>query len=372
VAPDTWRHGDLSSVSATIRDPVTGQSFAGKQIPLAQISPIARAILANTALYPLPNTNVSGVQGNYVGPTQTTTRAHQGAVRADWNASDRDKVFGRFSFAEYTSRNDKRAFPLLLGSLTEAPFRNVAVNWNRVFGPSVVNEILVGYNQISVVTSTLDWAGIGNANATFGIAGGQPIPGLSSIGWGGGLTSVGSGASDTDTLDRTYQFSDKVTWIKGDHTLKIGGQLLHYAQQRFYAGNNGLLGIFTYGGAFTGFPFTDFLLDQVATKGRGSAAQPWTHLHNRVGLFVQDDFKVTQAVTLNLGMRWAYTQPVVEADNRQANFSLTNGQEIVAADGDRAARALYNPYYKGFEPRLGVSWRPTDRWVLRGGYGISQ
>src|SRR5262249_60061876 len=70
--------------------------------------------------------------------------------------------------------------------------------------------------------------------------------------------------------------------------------------------------------------------------------------------------------------RWAYTQPVVEIDNRQANFSLSTGQQFLAADGDIASRALYNPYYKGFEPRLGAAWRPTDRWVVRGGYGISQ
>ena len=160
-------------------------------------------------------------------------------------------MFGRFSFAQYESRNDIRPFALLLGSLTDSPFRNLAFNWNRVFSSSLVNEAIVGYNRITIVTKALDWAGIGTANATFGIGGGQPIPGLSSIGWGGGLTTIGTGASDTDTLDQTYQFNDKVTWFKGDHGLKIGGQLLHYSQRRVYAGNNGLLGIFGYGGAFT-------------------------------------------------------------------------------------------------------------------------
>ena len=372
VAPEEWRRGDFSSVSSVIRDPVTGQAFAGNQIPASRISAVARALLANPSLYPLPNRSVGGVSGNYVGDALTTTRAHQGDVRVDWNATAKDKVFARVSISEYTSRNDKRPFALLLGSVTDSPFRNVAFNWNRIFSNALVNEVLVGFNQINIVTSTLDWAGVGNANATFGIAGGQPIPGLSQLTLNGGLSTIGAGASDTDTLDRTYQLNDKVTWIKGDHTLKIGGQLLHYAQRRFYAGNNGLLGIFSYGGAFTGFPFSDFLLDQVATKGRGSQSDPWTHLHNRVALFVQDDFKVTQSLTLNLGMRWAYTQPVVEADNRQANFSLTTGQEIIAAEGDRASRALYQPYYKGFEPRLGLSWRATDALVLRGGYGISQ
>jgi hypothetical protein len=372
VAPATWRVGDLSSVTSVIRDPSTGQAFAGNQIPLSRISPVARAILTNTELYPLPNRNVSGVSLNYVGATRTTIRAHQADARADWNVSGKDKFFGRFSFAEYESRNDQRAIPLLLGGVTEAPFRNLAVNWNRIFSPSLVNEVTGGYNQITIVTQALDWAGIGNANAAYGISGGQPIAGLSTIGWGGGLTSVGANATNTDTLDRTYQINEKLTWLKGRQTLKFGGQLLHYVQRRFYAGNNGLLGVFNYSGAFTGFGFSDFLLDQVGSKGRGSASDPWTHLHNRTALFFQDDFKVTPAVTLNLGMRWAYTQPVVEKDNRQSNFDLRTGQQILAADGSRESRALYKPYRKGFEPRLGFAWRPDDRWVLRGGYGISQ
>ena len=119
-------------------------------------------------------------------------------------------------------------------------------------------------------------------------------------------------------------------------------------------------------------PFADFLFDQVATKGRGSQAEPWTHLHNRVALYVQDDYKVIPELTLNLGLRWAYTQPVIEKDNRQANFDLTTGAQVLAQDGDREGRALYTAYKKGFEPRLGFAWRPAERWVVRGGYGISQ
>src|SRR5947209_2840233 len=253
VAPASWRSGDLSSVTATIRDPLTGQPFPGNQIPSARISQIARTILNNSSLYPLPNRNVSGVTGNYVGEILSATHANQMDARVDWNASAKDKIFGRFSYAEFQSKTDKRAFPLLLGSTQDAPFRNLAFNWNRVFKSSLMNEVLVGFNQIAVVNNTLDWAGIGNGNATFGIAGGQPIPGLSSIGLGGGLSSLGAGASDSDTLDRTYQINEKLTWITGRQTLKFGGQLLHYVQRRFYAGNNGLLGIFGYSAAFTNF-----------------------------------------------------------------------------------------------------------------------
>ena len=372
VAPATWRAGDLSSITTTIRDPATGLAFPGNQIPIGRISPIARAILSNTSLYPLPNRAVSGVTGNYVGETLTTIDANQGDVRVDWSASNNDKIFGRFSYAGYESRTDKRAFPLLLGSVQTAPFRNLGFNWNRIVSPTLVNELLVGYNQITIVGDTLDWAGIGDGNAAFGIAGGQPIAGLSSIGWGNGLTGVGANATDTDTLDKTYQINEKLTWLKGRHTVKSGGQFLHYVQQRFYAGNNGLLGFFSYGGAFSGSPFADFLLDQVSGKGRGSQSDAWTHLHNRIALFVQDDFKATSALTLNLGLRWAYTQPVVEKNNLQSNFDLSNGQQILAQDGDRESRALYKAYKKGFEPRLGFAYRSGDRWVFRGGYGITQ
>ena len=372
VAPEAWRRGDLSSVATAIRDPRTRQPFAGNQIPAGRISPIASTILNNTALYPLPNRTVSGVVGNYVGERLEIIRAHQADVRGDWSASNNDKIFGRFSFAEYESRIDKRAFPLLLGSTQDAPFRNLAFNWNRIFSPSLVNEILVGYNQIAIVNNTLDWNGIGNANATFGIAGGQPIAGFSSIGWGGGLTAVGGAAADSDTLDKTYQINEKLIWLKGRHSMKFGGQLLHYVQRRFYAGNNGLLGLFNYGGAFTLFPFSDFLLDQVTTKGRGSQSEAWTHVHNRMALYVQDDFKLMPALTLNLGMRWAYTEPIVEKDDRQSNFDLSTGRQILPDGSNREGRALYKAYKKGFEPRLGIAYHPADRWVVRGGYGITQ
>jgi hypothetical protein len=372
VAPDSWRHGDLSTLATTIKDPLTGVAFANNQIPAGRISAIANNLLNNLAFYPLPNRSVTGVTGNYVGETLTTIHANQGDGRVDWNVSPNDKIFGRFSIAEYESKNDKRAIPLLLGNLTTAPFRNLAANWNHVFNQSLVNEVLVGFNQITIVSDTLDWAGIGDANATFGIAGGQPIPGLSSIGFGNGLTAPGAGASDTNTVDKTFQFNEKLTWLKGSHSMKIGGQLMHYTQQRFYAGNNGLLGIFSYGGLFSGAAFSDFLLDQVSGKGRGSLASPWTHLHDRSALYIQDDYKVTPAMTLNLGMRWAYTQPVVEKDNRQSNFDLKTGAQTLAQDGSRDSRALYHSYKKGFEPRLGAAWRPSEAWVVRGAYGISQ
>jgi hypothetical protein len=387
VAPEAWRHGDLSSITTPIRDPLTGLPFPGNQIPLSRISPTALAILNDTANYPLPNRTVSGVTGNYVGDTLFKIRAHQGDLRLDWNASAADKLFTRFSFATYTDERDKNPFPLLTTTKNDQPFWNIGVNWSRVFGPTVINELLVGFSNTTVTSSTFDWAGIGTANATYGIAGGQPIPGLSCItnatgacGGLNGLSALGAIATDSDTHAKTYQINEKLTWLKGRHALKFGGQFLRYNQQRFYAGNNGELGFIAFNGSFTGSQFADFLLDQVSGKGRGGGDpnNPWTHLQNRIGLFVQDDFKVTPKVTVNLGLRWAYTSPLLEKDNRQSNFDVAppfgngTGVQTFAKDGSLEDRALYKPYYNGWEPRLGFAWSASDRLVFRGGYGISQ
>jgi hypothetical protein len=375
VAPEAWRRGDLSSVNVVIRDPLTGLPFPNNQIPADRISPTARRLLGDTANYPLPNRSVpGGITGNFVGDTLFTIRAHQGDLRLDWNASPNDKLFGRFSFATYEDQRDVNPFPLVFASRNDQPFYNVGVNWTRVFGSAVINEVLAGYSHTKVVSETFDSAGVGAGNGLYGIAGGQPIDGLSQIQWASGLTLPGSIATDSDTVAKTYQLNEKLTWLKGRHSLKFGGQILHYDQQRFYAGNNGLLGFIAYNGAFTGFAFSDFLLDQVSGKGRGGGSpdDPWTHLQDRIALFVQDDFKATSRFTLNAGLRWAYTSPLVEKDNRQSNFDLTTGQQIFARDGSVEDRALYSPYYKGFEPRVGFAWSASDRLVVRGGYGISQ
>lgn len=371
VAPLAWRTGDFSSLTTVIRDPLTGNPFPGNIIPANRISPVARAIM-NSALYPAPNR--SGIANNFVGETLLTIRAHQGDARFDWNASTNDKVWARYSFATYEDRRDKQAFPLLMGTRNDQPFQNVGVNWTRTLGPNKVNEVLVGFSSTRVIGETFDWANVGNANSTFLIPGGQAIPGLTSIGWGSGLTAPGAIAADSDTLAKTYQLNEKFTWLTGRHTLKFGGQFLHYNQRRFYAGNNGVLGFLNFNGAFTGFAFSDFLLDMVSTKGKGGGdpSSPWTHLQDRIGLFAQDDFKIRPNLTLNLGLRWAYSSPLVEKDNKQTNFDLRTGKQIFATDGSIEARALYKPYYKGFEPRIGFAWLANDKTVVRGGYGISQ
>ena len=123
VAPEAWRRGDLSTVSTQIRDPLTGLPFPGNQIPASRISATARALLNDTANYPLPNRTVpGGVTGNYVGETLLAIRAHQGDVRMDWSASNNNKFFGRYSFALYEDQRDQQPFPLSFTTRNDQPF----------------------------------------------------------------------------------------------------------------------------------------------------------------------------------------------------------------------------------------------------------
>ena len=92
--------------------------------------------------------------------------------------------------------------------------------------------------------------------------------------------------------------------------------------------------------------------------GRGLSSGTWGQRKTIYGVYVQDDWRVTNNLTLNLGLRWEYHTPLVEVEDRQANFGLFTGQlELAGQDGN--SRALYNPYKKDFQPRVGFAWTPT-------------
>ena len=154
------------------------------------------------------------------------------------------------------------------------PFYNVGVNWSRVLGPSVITRSPPG---TATRRRLPDRRLVGDRRRQRPVWNRRPAHrraqlhhqrrrGLHRL---NGLTPLGSIATDSDTVAKTYQLNEKLTWLTGRHNFKFGGQILHYDQQRFYAGNNGLLGYLSYTGAFTGSAFADFLLDQVSGKGGG-------------------------------------------------------------------------------------------------------
>ncbi|CAN5710611.1 hypothetical protein BH20ACI3_BH20ACI3_03560 [soil metagenome] len=371
VAPLAWRQGDFSGVSATIRDPQTGLPFAGNRIDPSRFGSVAKALLANPGLYPLPNR--TGNTNNYATTFANQIDGFQFDIKMDARLSEKDIFSGRYSLGRFTELGTQGPLPTELTGKRLGRPQNVALNWTHTFSPILINEARVGFNRALFIVDALDWAGIGDANATLGIPGGQVIPGLSAIRITG-LNDIGVLAVTERNATNTFHYGDNLTMIKGSHTLKMGGQLQRYQQNRFYPGNNGLLGFFNYGSTFTGHAFADFLLDTLSSKGIGSRSGTWGHRQNRLGIFFQDDYKVRPNLTLNLGMRWEYASPIYEVKDRQSSFDIITGRQLFAGrDGN--SRALYDPYYKAFEPRLGFAWTPDrfeSKLVVRAGYGIVQ
>lgn len=383
VVPDEWRRGDLSSLLAqgiVIRDPLTGQPFPNNQIPVGRFSPLAQALFADETLYPRANVarSIGDFRQNYRGRTENTQNVDQFDVKVDWSASASDKLYVRYSRQAFEQLPKSTVLPLVFANAARNPYWGLAANWNRLFGSSIVNDLLVGVNNSKALAEPFDPLGLGTLNNRLGIAGDQAVRGLTDIRWGtdntgtADLTNIGNAELGTNNTTNVYQIAERLTWLRGRHTLKFGGSWNYYVSESDYPGNNGRNGFIAYNNfSFTGAPFADFLLDQVSQKGRGSTSAPWTHLQHRVGFYAADDFKITDQLTLNLGVRWAYTSPFVEQDDRQANFDLTSAEQLLAGQGGNS-RALYDSFYGGWEPRLGMAYRLGERWVFRGGYGIAQ
>jgi hypothetical protein len=375
VAPQAWREGNLSQFPNNIVDPTNGQPFANKQIPVSRFSPVARFLFSNPSLYPLPNAagvGPLGITGNYASGSASKLTNHQGDIKIDHRLSDKDNLMGRWSMGSYESLGSRAALPVNMTSGQEGPTQSAVVNWNRTMSPTIVNEARVAYSRVVIRDNTIDWSGqLGaDGNQKFGIPGGQPIPGLSSIALGSGLTGIGAAATLSNTADNKFIYYDNLTWQKGKHLLKMGAQFMRYQQNRYYAGNNGALGLFRYTGTYTGLDYADFLIDALNSKGRGAATGTWGHRFWRSALFFQDDVKLTTTFTLNLGMRWEYMQPIYEVADRQVNVNTFTGQLVQPGSGG-FGRALYNGYPRQFMPRIGFAWNPqmfNNKFVVRAGY----
>ncbi len=387
VAPADWRNGDLSRLPQVINDPATCsnatgarvcQPFPNKQIPLARIVGPAAILFKDPNLYPLPNSNGTGTLGvtnNYSGSAANFMKNNQGDAKVDWRASTNDNFMFRYTQSYYTAGSLRPVLPTSAAGVTESPSIGAVAAWTRTISSFIVNDFRYGFTRTVIKDTFADPFGTQTGgNAKLGIPGGQLAPGFSSLAPGEGLSGLGTAGVLSDGNDNKYHLSETLTWSKGRHFLKMGANGVRYQQNRFYSGNNGALGSFGYSSLFTNSQLSDFLLDQVSSKGKGQGdGRRWGQRHWRFGTFFQDDFKATNNLTFNLGLRWEYTQPLSEVNDLQANINVVSGKlQLAGKDGN--SHALYNSYYKQFMPRLGVAWTPEmfqKKMVVRAAYGIT-
>jgi hypothetical protein len=346
------------------------------KIPQSLISPISQKLIN---LYPLPNANNSALGYNYVNEPVRKLNEGEFDVRLDHNFSDKDNAFARFSYDQATSYVPGGA----PGFAEQGPFasnqgilnhgRNIALSETHVFTPNTINQISGGYNRIFDYISS---QGTGSCEASaLGIPGanlGGESCGLTSTQLDGGYWSLGDrGYSPFQGGTNVFSVSDSLDMVRGNHDIKVGGQIR--AMQMNVKTEGFADGYWIFTGLWSGEPEADLLLglpslaihDQ--TFDGDTTGRRWKLYRP----FVEDDWRVTKSLTLNLGLAWALVTPITEAANRQADFNPANGEFLIAGQNAGSAAGIKMDL-TALEPRVGLAWKPfgNGKTVFRGGYAI--
>ncbi|WP_160115011.1 TonB-dependent receptor [Bryocella elongata] len=355
-------------------------------------NPVAKYLFANSGLLPLPNRTASTapITSNYLGYTKGLTRNNQGDIRTDWTPTSKDRLSARWSQGEAYDFTSQLIDPISFPTNSDFPFKQLAINYVRTINSNLVNEARIGftrlhYNQYAETTAAS--SAFQNGEALVGIPWNNVVAGFSAQSFtqstnSTGTSTLGTSGSYNLALDNHFTYGDDLTWQHGLHVSKFGVQLYRVQNNLYLNGSGGLLGNFNYNGSFTGNPgggqsvgydFADFLLDYSQSYSVTSTNGDYGLRQYRFAAFAQDSFRIRPDLTLNYGVRWEYDQPMYEVHNKMSNISPTSGALLLAGQNGNS-RALYNPTYSEFSPRVSFAWNPSywqQKFVLRGGFGIT-
>jgi hypothetical protein len=390
--------GVASTVTSTTQllypsGPNVGQDLPYNNLAAAgfTVDTVAANIFSMTKYYPLPQANTLATN-NYFYNSGNDLNNNQGDLKIDYNASQKDHIFGRWSQMDLTQPTFTGCVFCNSGATegSDEPVTNAVVNWTHAISSNLLNEARVGFNHVRYDQKLTPTSSLGDISQQLGITGGNAqAPGLVQINVGG--TNGGSAGLGLQNLiqvfhDAQIQFEDNLIITHGRHQIKTGFQYAREQQNYVYAGNDGILGALSIGN-LTGSGLADFWLGNVAggtgsPRDFGGQVGSPAELRGKVfGLFAQDDWRVTNSLTVNLGLRFEDHTPLAEIDNHAVNFGLYTGTIYTATGVDGTTKfgnqALYNNY-KGigdYLPRVGVSWAParfSGKTVIRAGFGISE
>ncbi|HUZ93615.1 MAG TPA: TonB-dependent receptor [Edaphobacter sp.] len=369
--------------------------YTDNQIPLN--NPVASYLFAHPELYPMPNHAPSpGTvdSNNYQAPTKTIRRNNQGDVRVDYAAGSKDSLMFRYSDGDAYDITPEAVLPVIFPASNAYPFHSGVMNWVHTFSPSAVNQLRAGISRIEwntgIPTDPSGKFGM-SGDENLGIPFNQPFDGFSLINVSSPENNLGTAAIVTSFVDNDFNYADDLIWEHGKHITNAGVQITRYQQNSYYAGNAGAMGQFLYGGYYTqdpnvagasGYGFADFVLDQSFESEVGGVNGPSGQRQYRDAYYVQDDWNLLPRLTLHLGLRYGYDQPIYEVNNKELNVNIAAAASCTSADApsnpclefagqNGNSRALYEPYYGEWMPRFGFAWQFKPRLVLRGGYGIT-
>jgi hypothetical protein len=371
------------------------------KIPAGLFNSIGQAMIN---LYPAPNV-AGGTSYNFADVPVRSLDETKFDIRVDHTISNSDNLFARFSYDQATSFvpggapgfAEQSAFGSNQGILNHA--RNVAIGETHTFSPTMANQFSFGYNRIfdyitSQGTGTCESAKLGIVGANLGCNGLGPSATCEKGAYSCGLVSTLMVAGYWSLGDRGYTpfqggtniftVDDTLDIVRGKHDLKVGigfrANQMNVGTEAFQdgfwipgvAGN--FTGLATGGASIAGNPQADFLMgilglaEHDQTFNGPVTGRRWRILRP----FAQDDWRVTQNLTLNLGLAWDLTSPISEVGNRMADYDPYVNKLFIAGQNGVNQYAGIQRNWTAFEPRVGFAWKVLggDKTVVRAGFGI--
>lgn len=379
----------------TVVDPLTQTVYpAGTQIPIQQLNPFAAYALSN-----LPPVNAGNPLTNRASNDEALLLIRDFSDKYD--AKIDDQINDRMNvFIRWSQRKDLQYFaPDLTGPSggdgnghIHAIDQNASIGYTWTVNATSIFEARFGFTHV-LAGKQPPYLGGPSLQSLFGFTGLPTTPnltgGLNTQAISGFATSMGRQTSNPQFQNPT-SFDPKFNFAKqlSTHSLKMGYEITIVRTEILDV--NPLYGEDTYAGQFskptcaqlgeaagctitsdaTSYNLADFIFGLPSQVNLGNPLV--TNLRQHVNaLYVQDDWRLTPKLTLNLGLRWEYATPLVDRDNNWSDFNPATDTMIRATNGSIYDRALVNPNYKDFQPRLGFAYNVMPKTVIRGGYGIS-
>ena len=392
---EAMRGGDFTG-QREVRDPDTGEPFAGNMIPEHLIDPNSTILL--DAFFPLPNR--TGGQNWIAQPSQPTDQ-HEELVRIDHNISDNVRLMARYIQDDWSQVQHKalwsaHSFDTIHSSYSK-PGKNLVASLTNIVSPTMVNEFTFGYSWNTIHRPLLNMeqrpSGL-NIPELYEENPGDKIPDiLLGQGWG----SVSASNVPYDNGNPMLTFRDDLTKQVGNHSLKFGTEILWI--RKWTDSSTRPQGAFRFDGGATGHAVADFLVGRARTYQEQEGGHvPTNFIAWQKDFYAQDDWKATQDLTINYGVRWSIFQGVLGEelngrisafmpalyDQSQAVEVMSNGRIVpgsgtllngILTPSDPAAEQfggadLYRQLFTHFGPRVGIAYKMAERSVLRAGAGV--
>lgn len=363
-------------LTVAVRNPLTGATYAaGTQIPLTAF--------AQKVLSDLPAPNLTGVTGaNYQELVLNRNFSDKYNIRIDHKFNDNFSLFGRWSYRKvnaFEAPNIPGASGSNQNGFVDILNKQLVVGGTYAFQNASVLDIRFSRSKIDAGKrppltggpSMFELYGITGLPDDPEVTGGLTTQTI------GGLSQLGRQATNPQYQNPTnYNLRTSYTVLRGRHSLKFGYEYLRVNTQ--VQDTNPLMGIDTYTGQYSRpagaganniYNLADFYFGlrsqyELANLTVAEMRQRFQYA------YIQDDFKVNRKLTLNLGLRYEFGTPYYEKENRLSNYDPATNSILLAQDGSLADRALVEPDYNNFGPRLGFAYNIFDKTVIRGGYGL--